>query len=381
MTLRLLSGNLTVSLMTKKLKNTWTLKLKNNLTKDGIPFNLTSINGFKLAIGENGHNVIDSYYCEDNFVYAELNLSLIKFNIRDNDTIPIYAMLELGEHKEIVEVLAWNGTVISHAVAQNNNNRIGIGRNNNNLFVAWKHHANIQINSANIHEDILFLEIKNNNADNYVMVDNNDNEYIINYISDIDRYALNLNLLDYTKNNEFIIKSVVGNASITISDDLLNTELAWNKKGIQFDYDNLGNSRIRILKKYVFVSNLEQQSDQIILEFKLPLSYSESNDLRVNDCTFELILQEKRTPVYVKSIGNFSIDKNMIFMSTIIDFNEKIPYGKHDILIQVLDSKQTVLKTYPVYLGMNRSHFYNNRKGQYFSIVERSTVKNSPIML
>lgn len=381
MTLRLLSGNLTVSLMTKKLKDTWTLKLKNNLTKDGVPFNLTSINGFKLAIGENGHNVIDSYYCEDDFVYAELNLGLIKSNIRDNDTIPIYAVLELGEHKEIVEVLAWNGTVISHAVSQNNNNRLGIGRNNNNLFVAWKYHSSIQINSATIHEDVLFLEIKNNNRDNYVMVDNNGNKYTIDYIEELDRYTLNLNLIDYTKNNEFIVKSVISNTSITISNNLLNTELAWNKKGIQFDYDNLGNCRIRILKKYIFVSKIEQQSDRISLELKLPLSYSESNDLRENDYSFELILQEKNTPVYVKSIENFSIDKDMFFMSTIIDFNEKIPYGKHDILIQILDSKQTILKTDPVYLGMNRSYFYNNSEKQYFSIVERPTSKNSPIML
>src|SRR5699024_7475226 len=136
------------------------------------------------------------------------------------------------------------------------------------------------------------------NRDNYVMVDNNGNKYTIDYIEELDRYTLNLNLIDYTKNNEFIVKSVISNTSITISNNLLNTELAWNKKGIQFDYDNLGNCRIRILKKYIFVSKIEQQSDRISLELKLPLSYSESNDLRENDYSFGLILQEKNTPVY-----------------------------------------------------------------------------------
>lgn len=382
MTIRLLSGNLTVSLMSKKLEDTWTLKIKNNLTKDGIPFDLTLIDDFKLSIGEDQNNVISSYSYEDNnFLCVELNLNLVENYVSENDLIPIYAVLQMGTHKEIVEVLAWNGTVISHALIQHNEIRVGVGRNSNNLFVSWKYHSEIQISKAVIQNDMLLLELDESDKHDYIMVDKLNNQYKVEYKSDFDKYVINLNLIDSKLDNEFVLKDVENNTIFSISDELINTEMAWNKKGIQFDYDNLGQSRIRILNGYAFLSKLEQTEEKIRLEIKVPSSSLNIPNLDKSNYLFELVLQENKTPIYINSFENISIYGELVVLSAIIEFTEKIPFGEHNILLQVLDKKLNKLQTFQVYLGMGRINFYNNKNKKYFSIVENPIVKNSPILL
>ena len=87
MTTRILSGNLTISMLQKRFKDTWSLKLKNNLTMDGVPFEISSVENFQLVIESNNNSVISKYTIDnDLFVEAELDLKLVDKYIQEEST-------------------------------------------------------------------------------------------------------------------------------------------------------------------------------------------------------------------------------------------------------------------------------------------------------
>lgn len=381
MTLRLLSGNLTVSILSKQLKNTWSLKIKNNLTQDGLIFDLDSISDFQLVVGENPINVIQSYEIdEDGFIDAELDLSMLKEAISHDDIVSIYAILTMGDHEEVVEVLAWNGTIISHVFMQNEEYRIGIGRNSDNLFVGWNYEPAVTVKEVSLSEDLLFLKLDTTVKHDFILKDKNNKSYVLTYLDDLDKYVLKLNELNLLKDKEFLLQDISSDVKLGFSESVLNNEYVWGKnKSLEFDYDNLGNPRITVVNQYVFVSSFKQENDLINLELKTPVKTLGIDQWDESNYKLELVLQENKTPIYINSVNHVFLDGDLLSMDVAIKFNEFIPYGNHDVFLRLLDRKLSILKTFHVYLGTERRNLFGNKSG--ISIVEIPTKKNSPIKL
>lgn len=376
MTTRILSGNLTISMLQKRFKDTWSLKLKNNLTMDGVPFEISSVENFQLVNESNNNSVISKYTIDnDLFVEAELDLKLVDKYIQEESTKQIYAILTIGNHEEVVEVLAWNKTIISHVSYQDDYYRVGIGRNSNNLFMGWKQFSELQISNVNIDNDILLIDIESTEPKQYVLKDINNEEYPLLYKEDLNRYSLNLNTLNLSGGNEFFVKNIIDSNSLKISKSIQNNEFIWNDKGIQFDYDNLGNVRLTVLKQYVFISELDEKDSDIKLTLQVP------NGLYDENVTAELCMKESNTPIYVQPINGILFRNDLIEMKVSIKYNELIPYGEHNVLLRILNSKKTVLKTFPILLGTNRINFFESEENFEYTMREVPTVKNSPLKI
>lgn len=383
MTLRLLSGNLTISILSKQFKDTWSLKIKNNLTRDGNLFDLKDIDNFELVVGKSAINVIQSYGInEDGFIDAELDLSKLKKAINHDGILSIYAILTMIQHKEVVEVLAWNGTIISHVFMQDEKYRVGIGRNSDNLFIGWNYEPSITIENINLSEDLLFLELDTNVEQNIILKDKDNASYAFTYLPKLGKYVLKLNELDLSKSKEFSIKDMHSDTTFGYSESILNNEYAWGRdRALEFDYDNLGNTRITILKQYVFVSSINQESEKISLQLKVPFTALGLESWDKDKNLLELVLQENKTPIYINSIDNVLLEDNVLTMDTSIEFDELIPYGNHDMFLRVLDKEFSILKTFHIYLGLERRNLFNNDNKNVFSVIETPTKKNSPIKL
>lgn len=382
MTLRLLSGNLTVSILTKQLKDTWSLKIKNNLSQDGILFDLNEITDFKLVIGDNENSVITNYEIDyPDFINVELDLNLVKKYIDENDVAQIYAVLEMAEHEEIVEVLAWNGTIISHVLTQITNSRVGVGRNSNNLFVGWSYPIQTKIEKVSVSDDLLVLGTNDFEEHKFVLKDKNNKQYLFIYDSSVDKYVLHLNELVLKESTEFIIHDLTTNLPVSIDENILFNEYSWQYKAIQFDFDNLGKARITILNNFAFVSSLRQNLNSIDLQINMPFNSFGIPLGELDDYILELALEENKTAIYINNIDEITLKNNTLLMETIIKFNSLIPYGEHDVFLRLLDKNMTVLKKFHVYLGMQRINFFNNQDTTQFTVVETPTVKNSPIKL
>lgn len=383
MTLRLLSGNLTISILSKQFKDTWSLKIKNNLTRDGILFDLKDIDNFELVVGKSAINVIQSYGInEDGFIDAELDLSKLKKAINHDGILSIYAILTMSKHKEVVEVLAWNGTIISHVFMQDEKYRVGIGRNSDNLFIGWNYEPSITIENINLSEDLLFLELGTNVEQNIILKDKDNASYEFTYLPKLGKYVLKLNELDLSKSKEFSIKDMHSDTTFGYSESILNNEYAWGRdRALEFDYDNLGNTRITILKQYVFVSSINQESEKISLQLKVPFTALGLESWDKDKYLLELVLQENKTPIYINSIDNVLLEDNVLTMDTSIEFDELIPYGNHDMFLRVLDKEFSILKTLHIYLGLERRNLFSNDNKSVFSVIETPTKKNSPIKL
>ena len=382
MTLRLLSGNLTISMLTKQLEETWSLKIKNNLTQDGISFDITQIEDFRLVIGDYENNVISDYEISDSkFVNAELDLNLVKQYIEENDIAQIYAILEMSGHKEIVEVLAWNGTIISHVLNQKGTSRIGVGRNSDNLFVGWKYRIENRIENVYVSDGLLNFKTADVKEHQFTLKDKNNNQYFFSYDSNSRNYKFNLNLLNLKESAEFRIYDLKTNLPLSIDSDVLFTEYNWGNKALQFDFDNLGWPRITVLNNYALISNIEQKLNDINLEIVVPIKALDIQNSDIEDYTLELGLEENQVPIYINSVDKVVINGNLLSMKSKVSFNEQIPYGEHIILLRLLNKNKAVLKKFHIYLGMQRTTFFNNQNTNQFTIVEDAIKKNSPIKL
>lgn len=382
MTLRLLSGNLTISILTKKLEETWSLKIKNNLTQDGVPFDVTQIENFRLVIGDYTNNVISDYEINDSkFVNAELNLNLVKQYIEENDIDQIYAILEMSGHEEIVEVLAWNGTIISHVLNQEGTSRVGVGRNSDNLFVGWKYQSEDIIENVYVSDGLLNFKTNDVKERRLALKDKNNNQYFFSYDSNSQNYNFNLNLLNLKERTEFKIYDVESNLPLSIDCDVLFTEYNWENKAVQFDFDNLGWPRITVLSNYALITNIDQNVNDIDLEIIIPFRALDITNFDTEDYTLELGLEENKVPIYINSVDKVVINGDLLSMKSKISFTEKIPYGEHGILLRLLNKNNTVLKKFQIYLGMQRTAFFNNQETSQFSIVEDAIKRNSPIKL
>jgi CDP-glycerol glycerophosphotransferase len=383
MKLRLLSGNLTISSLTKQFKDTWSLKIKNNLTKDGIKFDITTIDNFKLVVGKNADNIISSYsFVEDGFINAEMNLNTLSKFTKVNDITEIYAVLDMGEHQESVEVLAWNGTIISHVYNQVGNKRIGIGRNSNNLFLAWQYDADIRLNNVFMNDDILSLDVDSDSDSTLYFKDIDNNLYDVIYSEYLGRYTFNLNEFDLSKGHEFVLQNINNDSQFFVNDSILNNEYLWNNKGIQFDYNNLGQLRLRILPAFALISKVKQDSKVISMDLEVPLRALNITHWNSEDkLTFEVVALRNQTPIFIKTVDKFETNHKKISLNLKIQFSELIPYGENQIYIRVLDKGLSVIKTIPIYLGNQRNNFSINSSFQGFSLVEIPTIVNFPVKL
>src|SRR5699024_3054871 len=112
--------------------------------------------------------------------------------ISHDDIVSIYAILTMGDHEEVVEVLAWNGTIISHVFMQNEEYRIGIGRNSDNLFVGWNYEPAVTVKEVSLSEDLLFLKLDTTVKHDFILKDKNNKSYVLTYLDDLDKYVLKL---------------------------------------------------------------------------------------------------------------------------------------------------------------------------------------------
>ncbi|WLC59028.1 CDP-glycerol glycerophosphotransferase family protein [Leuconostoc carnosum] len=368
-----ISGNLTVSDITKR-NNNWSLKIKNNLKLDGNIFDLNTIENFTLRLlGQDAINDGEIDYEEDHLL-LDIDLTKIASQNIKNDIIPVIGEIVTSQGIFTVEVLAWNGTVIREVLEENSIQRYGIGRTENNLFIAWAYDKTLMIENIDIVDYQMFISL-NKPVNTLITLVQSGSEIEIK--PSANQLVFDLEPIDFNKT-----QTLTFNSESVLTFNLENKNQIFDIKGraVTFNYDSLGRPQIDIDYRPILISNLEKIDNELLIDFSVPASFMQLDDGIVSDDLINIVISQKEDKFGMMPVNKISQNEHTINYHARISM-DNMPFGIYDLKMVILNHKYSILRSGVLRLGNIRNTFSDISFEHDVKIIEDSLRKNHPILI
>ncbi|MBZ5981202.1 CDP-glycerol glycerophosphotransferase family protein [Leuconostoc gasicomitatum] len=368
-----ISGNLTVSDITKR-NNNWSLKIKNNLKLDGNIFDLNTIENFTLRLlGQDAINdgEID---CEEDHLLLDIDLTKIASQNIKNDIIPVIGEIVTSQGIFTVEVLAWNGTVIREVLEENSIQRYGIGRTENNLFIAWVYDKTLMIENIDIVDYQMFVSL-NKPVNTLITLVQSGSEIEIK--PSANQLVFDLEPIDFNKT-----QTLTFNSESVLTFNLENKNQIFDIKGraVTFNYDSLGRPQIDIDYRPILISNLEKIDNELLIDFSVPASFMQLDDDIVSNDLINIVISQKEDKFGMMPVNKISQNEHTINYHARISM-DNMPFGIYDLKMVILNHKYSIMRSGVLRLGNIRNTFSDISFEHDVKIIEDSLRKNHPILI
>lgn len=368
-----ISGNLTVSDITKR-NNNWSLKIKNNLKLDGNIFDLNTVENFTLRLlGQDAINDGEIDYEEDHLLLDIDLTKIVSQNIK-NDIIPVIGEIVTSQGIFTVEVLAWNGTVIREVLEENRIQRYGIGRTENNLFIAWAYDKTLMIENIDIVDYQMFISL-NKTVNTLITLVQSGSEIEIK--PSANQLVFDLEPIDFNKT-----QTLTFNSESVLTFNLENKNQIFDIKGraVTFNYDSLGRPQIDIDYRPILISNLEKIDNELLIDFSVPASFMQLDDDIVSDDLINIVISQKEDKFGMMPVNKISQNEHTINYHARISM-DNMPFGIYDIKMVILNHKYSIMRSGVLRLGNIRNTFSDISFEHDVKIIEDSLRKNHPILI
>ncbi|WP_367370698.1 CDP-glycerol glycerophosphotransferase family protein [Leuconostoc carnosum] len=368
-----ISGNLTVSDITKR-NNNWSLKIKNNLKLDGNIFDLNTIENFTLRLlGQDAINDGEIDYEKDHLL-LDIDLTKIASQNIKNDIIPVIGEIVTSQGIFTVEVLAWNGTVIREVLEENSIQRYGIGRTENNLFIAWTYDKTLMIENIDIVDYQMFVSL-NKPVNTLITLVQSGSEIEIK--PSANQLVFDLEPIDFNKT-----QTLTFNSESVMTFNLENKNQIFDIKGraVTFNYDSLGRPQIDIDYRPILISNLEKIDNELLIDFSVPASFMQLDDDIVSDDLINIVISQKEDKFGMMPVNKISQNEHTINYHARISM-DNMPFGIYDLKMVILNHKYSIMRSGVLRLGNIRNTFSDISFEHDVKIIEDSLRKNHPILI